>query len=203
MTPRPRSERRTQRERREATVAKLVDATIHAVAEVGYARTSVQEICGRAGLSHGGMFRHFDTRLDLIVAAAAEVAVRQIRGFVDRFARLSPAQTTLAELLRQIRDLSRDPINAVWHELLVAARTDERLRERLRPIVAGYRGELYAAAMLVPGIVAFDEEIREVLLFSVLYLFDGETLARALAEDGSREQVRLTLVEGCLNSLTG
>jgi AcrR family transcriptional regulator len=180
-----------------------VDATIDAVADVGYARTSVQEICGRADLSHGGMFRHFDTRLDLIVAAAAEVSARQTRGFADRFAQLSPAETSLAELLRQIRDLSRDPVNAVWRELLVAARTDQRLRERLRPIVEAYRDDIYAAAMLVPGIVAFDEDIREVLLFSVLYLFDGESLVRSLAEDEPREQVRLTLVEGCLASLNG
>ncbi|TDP96563.1 TetR family transcriptional regulator [Labedaea rhizosphaerae] len=203
MTPRPRSGRRTQRERRETTVGKLVDATIEAVADVGYARTSVQEICGRAGLSHGGMFRHFDTRLDLVVAAAAEVAARQTRGFADRFAGLSPAQTSLADLLRQLRDLSRDPVNAVWRELLVAARTDQRLRDRLRPIVENYRDDVYAAAMLVPGIAAFDEEIREVLLFSVLYLFDGESLVRPVAEDGPREQVRLTLAERCLNSLTG
>jgi AcrR family transcriptional regulator len=180
-----------------------VDATIEAVADVGYARTSVQEICGRADLSHGGMFRHFDTRLDLIVAAAAEVSARQTRGFTDRFDQLSPAETSLAELLRRIRDLSRDPVNAVWRELLVAARTDQRLRDRLRPIVEAYRDDIYAAAMLVPGIAAFDEDIREVLLFSVLYLFDGESLVRSLAEDEPREQVRLTLVEGCLSTLNG
>lgn len=203
MTPRPPSGRRTQRERREATVGKLVDATIAAITDVGYARTSVQEICGRAGLSHGGMFRHFDTRLDLIVTAAAEVARRQIRGFTDRFARLATHQSTLVELLRQLRDLSRDPVNAVWHELLVAARTDQQLRERLRPVVAAYRGDLYSAALLVPGIAAFDEDIREVLLFSVLYLFDGESLVRPLDGDEPREQVRLTLVEGCLGRLTG
>ncbi|MDQ3403638.1 MAG: TetR/AcrR family transcriptional regulator, partial [Actinomycetota bacterium] len=46
--PAPKPPRRTQRERREATIGKLVNATIDAISDVGYARASVQEICGRA-----------------------------------------------------------------------------------------------------------------------------------------------------------
>jgi AcrR family transcriptional regulator len=195
--------RRTQRERREATVGKLVAATIAAIADVGYAKTSVQEICGRAGLSHGGMFRHFDTRLDLVVTAAAEVGRRQISGFTDRFTRLDPREATLTSALRLVRDASRDSVNEVWCELLVAARTDAELRERLRPIIDTYRNDLYAAALLVPGMATFPEDVREVLLFSVLYMFDGETLARPVAPQEQQEQRRLELIESCLARLSG
>ena len=65
--------RRTQLQRREQTIGRIVDATIDALCELGYARTSVTEIGARAGVSQGGIFRHFDTRLDIVVAAAAEV----------------------------------------------------------------------------------------------------------------------------------
>ena len=63
--------RRTQAERREATIGKLVEATIGCLAELGYSGTSTGAICKRAGVSQGGMFRHFGTRLELIAAAAA------------------------------------------------------------------------------------------------------------------------------------
>ncbi|MFX0576493.1 TetR/AcrR family transcriptional regulator [Nocardia nepalensis] len=77
-SPRP---RRTQQERRAATVAKLVDATIAAIGEIGYQRATVQEICSRAGLSVGAMFRQFDSRLDLIVRTSEEVFARQLAAY--------------------------------------------------------------------------------------------------------------------------
>src|SRR5215813_6778413 len=70
--------RRTQRQRREATIAKLLDATIDALIDVGYTRASIREICLRAGVSDGGLFRHFQSRLDLIVAAADHIAEREL-----------------------------------------------------------------------------------------------------------------------------
>ncbi|MEV6426910.1 helix-turn-helix domain-containing protein [Nocardia sp. NPDC051463] len=44
-----------------------VPGPIAAIGEEGYQRATVQEICGRAALSAGAMFRHFDSGLDLIV----------------------------------------------------------------------------------------------------------------------------------------
>src|SRR5262249_59611980 len=70
--------RRTQRQRREATIAKLLDATLAALIDVGYTRASIKEICLRAGVSDGGLFRHFQSRLDLILAAADHIAQREL-----------------------------------------------------------------------------------------------------------------------------
>ena len=77
--------RRTQAERREATIARLLDATIDALAERGYAGASVAEICRRAGLSQGALFRHFDTRHAVIGAATDEIGRRHLARFVDAF----------------------------------------------------------------------------------------------------------------------
>ncbi|MGW0249584.1 helix-turn-helix domain-containing protein, partial [Nocardia goodfellowii] len=65
--------RRTQAERSATTIAKLVDATIEAIEQVGYHSTSLGEISSRAGVSKAAIFRHFDSRMDLVVAAADEV----------------------------------------------------------------------------------------------------------------------------------
>ena len=66
--------RRTQAERREGTIGALLDATEDVLHERGYAATTVAAVCERAGVSQGGLFRHFATRRALLVAAAERVA---------------------------------------------------------------------------------------------------------------------------------
>ncbi|MGB6181142.1 MAG: helix-turn-helix domain-containing protein, partial [Rhodococcus sp. (in: high G+C Gram-positive bacteria)] len=61
--------RRTQEQRRTDTIARLLDAAITSLAEKGYAATTVNEVVTRAGVSSGALFRHFPTRLDVMVAA--------------------------------------------------------------------------------------------------------------------------------------
>ena len=79
--------RRTQQERRETTIKKLLQATIDSLREVGFVRTTVKEICKRAGVSHGALFRFFPSVLDLVLAASEEVGRRHIAEFHARFAR--------------------------------------------------------------------------------------------------------------------
>jgi AcrR family transcriptional regulator len=69
---------RTQQQRREETVARLLDASIAAIVEVGYARASAAEITKRAGVSVGALFRHFETMGDFMAATAHEVLRRQL-----------------------------------------------------------------------------------------------------------------------------
>ena len=48
-------ERRSQNERTAATIARLLEATMTAIVELGYSRATVREICARAGVSQGGL----------------------------------------------------------------------------------------------------------------------------------------------------
>jgi TetR/AcrR family transcriptional repressor of nem operon len=49
---------------------KLVDSAISAIREKGYAGTSVEDLCVRAGVTKGAFFHHFPTKDSLAVAAA-------------------------------------------------------------------------------------------------------------------------------------
>jgi TetR/AcrR family transcriptional repressor of nem operon len=49
--------------------AKLIDAAISIVREKGYTATSVDEVCGRAGVTKGAFFHHFPSKDSLAVAA--------------------------------------------------------------------------------------------------------------------------------------
>lgn len=55
---------------------KLIDAAHVLVRRQGYAATSVDQICGAAGVSKGAFFHHFATKEDLGVAAAEQWTAR-------------------------------------------------------------------------------------------------------------------------------
>lgn len=197
--PRP-AARQTQRERRAATVGKLLDATIDALYKLGYARTSIQEICRRAGVSHGGLFRHFETRLDLVVAAADEVGTRLVEQFRAGVAKVSEEQDALSAALRQLREQTLSPLSAVWHEVLNAARTDEDLRQRFQPVADRSYSKIRAAALELPGIETFPAHMLEPALFAVLNLFEGEAMARHVRDRQDLDEPMFYLARSLLGA---
>jgi AcrR family transcriptional regulator len=193
--------RRTQEERRALTIEKLIEATIASVQEVGYARTTVKEICGRAGLSHGALFRFFPRVVDLIVAAGEDIGRRQIAEFEARFEASREGGEPLAVALRLVRETCRSRTNAVFYELLVAARTDPELRAALKPWTARYFAAIRQGALKLPGADAFPPDLFEVLVFTVLQAFDGEALTRIVLPQPKAEERRLELLLNFLEML--
>jgi AcrR family transcriptional regulator len=186
--------RRTQRERREATIAKLIKAAVDALVEVGFGGASVKEICARAGVSDGGLFRHFDTRLDLIVAAADHIAQHEIADARARIEALPAAEQPLELVIRELRESVRSPRNRVWHELLAAARTHTELRERLEPSARRYIQAVRGLFADLPGVQAISPEHRDVWLALLLHLFDGEAIFAVVAPNPRAEQRLLEFV---------
>ena len=133
---------RTQQQRREETVGRLLDACIATIIEVGYARASAAVITKRAGVSVGALFRHFDTMGDFMAATASEVLRRQLDSFTKRVAEIPADQPALEAALVILRDITCGPSNAVLYELLVAARTDEKLRETLQHELGQYAAKI-------------------------------------------------------------
>ena len=67
--------RRTQAERREATVGALVDAARELFAQDGFAATSLDAVAARANVTKGAVYHHFDGKRQLFEAVfAREVA---------------------------------------------------------------------------------------------------------------------------------
>lgn len=124
----------TQAERSERTRVLLFEATIECLLDLGYAGTSVNEICRRAGLSRGAQQHHFAGKGELM-AHALEYLVTKLT----------------AQITGAIHELADDPdrvakgIDLLWHtfsgtlstaamELWVAGRTDPELRGALLPV---------------------------------------------------------------------
>ncbi len=60
--------RRTHAERAAATRGKIVDAVVESIAEVGYRRTTAQEITRRAGVTWGAVNHHFGGKQGILAA---------------------------------------------------------------------------------------------------------------------------------------
>jgi AcrR family transcriptional regulator len=189
--------RRTQAERREATIRKILDAAVESLVESGYAGPSMQLVATRAGVSIGGLFRHFPTREALMVAAA-EDAMRQI---LDRYARafaaLQPVEDSLVLALRLLRDTTRSRINQVWLELVHACRTDAALRKALKPLAKRYADEIerLARALLPDLAVALGDDFP-LLVDTVISVFDGEQLHRFVHGRPELESARVEALAG-------
>ncbi|MFF3228059.1 TetR/AcrR family transcriptional regulator [Nocardia suismassiliense] len=193
--------RRTQAQRRAATITKLVEATIEAIAEVGYHNASLGEISRRAGVSKGGIFRHFDSRTDLVVAAAEEVGRRHMRAFDNiRVRENADRPLDLTHILHRARNQIRQETNTVWFELLVAARTEPELRARLAPVARALIDDVerVAVAALSPAVPA---DIARLLATSIVHMFDGEAIFRSTYPRPELEDTRIEYIAGTFQRL--
>ncbi len=171
---------RTQQQRREETVGRLLEACIATIVEVGYARASAAVITKRAGVSVGALFRHFETMGDFMAATASEVLRRQLESFTKRVAEIPADQPALESALAILRDITSVPTNAVLYELLIAARTDEKLRETLQHELGQYRAKIHEAALALPGADGFPEETFPALVALMTNVFDGAAVVEGI-----------------------
>ena len=63
-------------ERVTATRARLIDAAINALAEIGYHRTTFVEVSRRSELSRGAIHHHFESIPDLMAAVTRDISDR-------------------------------------------------------------------------------------------------------------------------------
>ncbi|QUR66916.1 TetR/AcrR family transcriptional regulator [Mycobacterium spongiae] len=190
---------RTQQQRREETVGRLLQASIDTIVEVGYARASAAMIAKRAGVSVGALFRHFDTMGDFMAATAYEVLRRQLETFAKRVAEVPPDRPALEAALTILRDITSGSTNAVFYELMIAARTDEKLKETLQNVLSQYSAKIYDAARSLPGAESYPEETYPVLVALLTNVFDGAAIVRGVLPLPEIEEQRIPMLTSLLS----
>ena len=153
--------------RAQKTRWKLLDASAELLAERGYSRLTTAAVAERAGVAHGTLFKHFSNKSALMAATTERVledVISEFLGMAREFAgRLEP----IDQALRAVWSLFRSERLQATLELYVAARTDEALREALRPIFTTHRSAfLSAARALLPASadeVQFESNVTGIL----------------------------------------
>lgn len=191
---------RTQQQRREETAARLLQASIDTIIEVGYARASAAVITKRAGVSVGALFRHFETMGDFMAATAYEVLRRQLETFTKQVAEIPADRPALPAALTILRDITAGSTNAVLYELMVAARTDEKLKETLQNVLGQYSAKIHDAARALPGAESFPEETFPVIVALMTNVFDGAAIVRGVLPQPELEEQRIPMLTALLTA---
>ncbi|MCC6647519.1 MAG: TetR family transcriptional regulator [Polyangiaceae bacterium] len=171
--------RRTQKERRDATRAALLEATITSLVEVGYTGTTTTEIVRRAGVSQGALFKHFPTKAALVAAATERLFAGLFVDFERAFERASRDEAPIVAAVRGLwRVFCTRPLLAVYR-LYAEAPSDPELRRVLRPVVARHEAHLARFAReLFPAIAASPE--HRALFEGIVFAMQGLSLQRAV-----------------------
>lgn len=196
---------RTQQQRRQETIARLLDASIDTIIEFGYARTSAALIAKRAQVSDGALFRHFPTMRDLMAATLREAGRRQLELYASRIAQIPADTQALEAVLPILRDITCNPTNGVIYELAVAARTDEKLRATLKDELEILEKKIFDAAKVTPSadeLKAFGEENFAALVTVLINTFDGAAIFRNVLTQTQTEveERRIPVLMSLLNA---
>ena len=173
--------------RGERTRAKLIEATLAVVAEVGYARASTRAIADAAGVAEGALYRHFPDKTSLFFAAALAASPDVVEWVAALPARAGTetVEDNLAGALGRLATLQEQVL-----PLEIAIRSDPELAAQRQALVASH-GPLpgppraiaaYLAAEQRLGRVRSDIDADEVALTILAMLFG---LAIASTDDPS------------------
>ena len=158
---------RTQAERSERTREQLLDATIECLVELGYARTTVQEICQRAGLSRGAQQHHFTTKAELMTSALEHLFKRLSDEILAATTELPAGPSRIEAGVDLLWRAYSGTLSTAAVELWVAARTDPELRRTLLPVdrALGHATlEFYRELM---GVAVDDARLNTLVLLTV------------------------------------
>ena len=178
--------RRTQAERSAATKARLLDATIECVRDLGYARTTTPEIARRAGLSRGAQLHHYPTKAELVAGAIEHLVERRNREFREAFARVPAGADHYAAAIDILWSMLCGPMADAWRELALAARTDPELRPRVAELTTYMREVVEQTFRDLFAPVAGDSPFFAVAPSFVLALLDGLAVSRVASGDDTR-----------------
>lgn len=137
-------ERRTQAQRTAGTQAKLLDAAIECLVELGFAKTSTQEIARRAGVSRGAQLHHFPTKESLVTAAVGHLVEKRLAEILET----DPDPDRGIEVLSEAFS---GPLFYAALELWVAARTDSALHEAMIPLERRVSEAIMGGATAIMG----------------------------------------------------
>jgi AcrR family transcriptional regulator len=186
----PTARHRTQAERSERTRELLLDATISCLVELGYARTTVHEICQRAGLSRGAQQHHFATKAELMTSALEHLFKRLGEEILAATSSLPPGPSRLDTGIDLLWRAYSGTLSTAAVELWVAARTDEELRRRLLPVDRELGHQTLEFYRRIAGPSVDEARLRTALLLTV-NLFRGLALDAMIGGDPARRSALL------------
>ncbi len=177
--------REPQQDRSRVTRARLLEAAITSLAELGYPASTVAVVAERAGVSRGAAQHHFPTREALFTAALEHVTQVRAEELRHELGELPGAKPSTAQIVELIFALYSGTFFRAALALWVAAANDGPLREQIVPLEARVGREVHR---VVVELLAVDESVPGVreTVQATLDLARGLGLANLLTDDSRR-----------------
>jgi TetR/AcrR family transcriptional repressor of nem operon len=169
---------------------KIVKDASRRVRAEGLTGAAVSAVMRDAGLTHGGFYKHFGSKDELLLASLEE-AFCEISDRLARAGKQSPPGTAWKAIVKTY--LSPEhlahpefgcPVAALAPEL---ARADKRMKSGILTQLAGYKSQILP---LMPGRRATDKERAYFIIFSTM--IGAIQIARIQPDPATREKVLST-----------
>ncbi|HEY2166873.1 MAG TPA: helix-turn-helix domain-containing protein [Jatrophihabitantaceae bacterium] len=190
--------REPQQDRSRATRARLLEAAIACLAELGWAASTVAVVAERAGVSRGAAQHHFPTREALFTAALEHVSeargaelmeqVAQLRVSANSSATNSSATSSAPDtgtVVNLVFSLFAESTFRAALTLWVAAAAEPQLREQILPLEGRIGREIHRIVVELLGVDESVPGVRETVQ-ATLDLARGLGLANLLTDDSAR-----------------
>ncbi|HEY6448743.1 MAG TPA: TetR family transcriptional regulator [Acidobacteriaceae bacterium] len=177
---------------------KIVKDASRRVRAEGLSGAAVGAVMRDTGLTHGGFYKHFESKEELLLESLSE-AFRDAGEVLTEAAGKAPRGDAWKAIVRTY--LSPEfcdhpergcPLPALAPEL---ARVDQKMRKRILPFLVSYRDRMLP---LMPGRRTADKERAFFAIFSTMA--GAIEIARLLPEDAMREKVLSSAREFLLSS---
>ncbi|WP_372350556.1 TetR/AcrR family transcriptional regulator [Streptomyces sp. KL116D] len=170
----------TVTKRRARTRQRLLDAALHVFAEEGFGRSTVEQVCDRAGFTRGAFYSNFSSLDELFLALWEERSARMLDDVRDALAGIDPDDPEAA--VRAAIDAT--PVDDAWYRITAEFTAHALRTPGLRRVVAA-REEAIRDAILPVFVTALGRLGRQVT--------DERALGDALVavHDGTAVQVLL------------
>lgn len=189
--------RRTQEERSAETRAALLQATVSAIHDLGYAAVTTAIISQRAGLSRGAFLHHFHTKAELMAAVVKMVFDDEMAQYQDIVQ--SAVMDRLSEWPRILWSVLSRPSGIAVLEILQAARSDPDLARMVGPTQkAAEEGALQKMREAYGG----DEDTARAVMRLMVWAIRGLTLSDMILPDREATLGAVNLLANMLHAFS-
>ena len=184
-----------------STRQQILDAAVHCIVNIGYAKTTTMLIAEQAGLSRGATLHHFPSRNDIIAATVDVLFEKRIRAFRKSSQTLPARRDRVRQAVNAYWDHVNHPLFVAFIELSVAARNDADLRKILTPAQLKFDQEWYATAQDVFPEWQTDKAAFDLALSLSQTLIEGIAMSHLMHPRESDEAQLLEFLERQISAL--
>jgi AcrR family transcriptional regulator len=177
--------REPQQDRSRATRARLLEAAITCLAELGWTASTVAVVAERAGVSRGAAQHHFPTREALFTAALEHVSQVRADELRHELGQLPGGRPDTATVVELVFGLFTGTMFRAALMLWVAAAAEPQLRGQIVPLETRIGREIHRIVVELLGVDEAVPGVRETVQ-ATLDLARGLGLANLLTDDSRR-----------------